>query len=76
MHIRHDINLTGAWNILNSILRKNKVRYELRLAARHEQKGEKRRRLHRERWRRRFAHEVRVFTLFLLYLSNIFVRYD
>lgn len=36
----------------------NNVRKELRLAERHEKKGEKRRRLRSERWRRKFADEV------------------
>jgi len=51
--------LNQAWNKLNNILRENNVRQELRLTIRHEQKGEKRRRLRRERWRRKFADEVR-----------------
>jgi len=57
--------LTKAWNKLNGILRENNVRKELRLTARHEQKGEKRRRLQRERWRRKFADEVRLFVQLL-----------
>lgn len=44
---------------LNQILSRNKVKAQLRRAERHEKKGEKRRRLSSERWRRQFAHEVR-----------------
>jgi Ribosomal protein S21 len=57
-------------------LARNRVRYELRLAERHEKKGVKRRRLESERWRIRFADEVRFFKivytklLFLLVLTG------
>ncbi|GJJ12391.1 hypothetical protein Clacol_006633 [Clathrus columnatus] len=57
VNLRHNYSISTAWNVLNSILRINNVRRELRLTARHEQKGEKRRRLRSQRWRRRFAHE-------------------
>ncbi|KAH9079389.1 hypothetical protein EDB83DRAFT_2342343 [Lactarius deliciosus] len=52
-------NVAEALNQLQYTLRRNRVSRELRLAARHEKKGYKRRRLSSERWRRRFAHEVR-----------------
>jgi small subunit ribosomal protein MRP21 len=51
-------NVADAYQKLNSILGRNKVRAQLRRAERHEKKGEKRRRLSSERWRRQFAHEV------------------
>ncbi|KAF8902110.1 hypothetical protein CPB84DRAFT_1776621 [Gymnopilus junonius] len=44
---------------LEAILARNKVRQQLRLTERHEKKGVKRRRLSSERWRKRFADEVR-----------------
>ncbi|KAG5643481.1 hypothetical protein DXG03_000869 [Asterophora parasitica] len=56
-------NVADAYARLNSILQRNKVRAQLRRAERHEKKGEKRRRLESERWRRQFAHEVRSFAL-------------
>ncbi|KAI0062285.1 hypothetical protein BV25DRAFT_666288 [Artomyces pyxidatus] len=49
----------GALALLQACLQRNKVYTELRMTTRHEQKGEKRRRLRSERWRRRFANEVR-----------------
>ncbi|PPQ78104.1 hypothetical protein CVT25_015638 [Psilocybe cyanescens] len=52
-------NLSSAFKKLDSILARNKVRYELRLAERHEKKGVKRRRLQSQRWKNRFANEVR-----------------
>ncbi|KAI9509360.1 hypothetical protein F5148DRAFT_978358, partial [Russula earlei] len=52
-------DVADALNRLQYALRRNRVLPELRLAARHEKKGYKRRRLNSERWRRRFAHEVR-----------------
>jgi len=52
-------DLAGAYGSLTTILRRNTVPYELRMSDRHEKKGVKRRRLSSERWRRRFAHEVR-----------------
>ncbi|KAF9464675.1 hypothetical protein BDZ94DRAFT_1307667 [Collybia nuda] len=54
-----DGNVGDAYQRLNQILSRNKVRAQLRRAERHEKKGEKRRRLSSERWRRQFAHEVR-----------------
>ena len=50
--------MAEAYRRLTNILQRNKVRPQLRLAERHEKKGEKRRRLSSERWRKRFAHEV------------------
>jgi ribosomal protein S21 len=44
---------------LNLILQRNGVRRELKRAERHEKKGVKRRRLSSQRWRTKFAHEVR-----------------
>ncbi|KAI0006012.1 hypothetical protein BJV74DRAFT_13670 [Russula compacta] len=52
-------NVADALNKLQYTLQRNRVVSELRLAARHEKKGYKRRRLSSERWRKRFAHEVR-----------------
>jgi ribosomal protein S21 len=52
-------NVADALNKLQYTLQRNRVMSELRLGARHEKKGYKRRRLSSERWRRRFAHEVR-----------------
>ncbi|KAH9951322.1 hypothetical protein B0H21DRAFT_818376 [Amylocystis lapponica] len=49
----------GAFGKLRRILSQNSVMQELRMAERHEKKGDKRRRLKSQRWRRRFAHEVR-----------------
>jgi ribosomal protein S21 len=51
-------NVAEALNTLQYTLQRNRVAMELRLTARHEKKGYKRRRLSSERWRRRFAHEV------------------
>ncbi|KAI0306597.1 hypothetical protein B0F90DRAFT_1623388 [Multifurca ochricompacta] len=52
-------NVADILNKLQYTLQRNRVVPELRLAARHEKKGYKRRRLSSERWRKRFAHEVR-----------------
>ncbi|KAF8894592.1 hypothetical protein BD779DRAFT_1467185 [Infundibulicybe gibba] len=52
-------NVAEAYKQLENILSRNKVKAQLRLAARHEKKGVKRRRLSSERWRKNFAHEVR-----------------
>lgn len=52
-------NLSAAFKRLDTILSRNKVRAQAIQSERHEQKGAKRRRLSSERWRRRFAHEVR-----------------
>ncbi|KAL6308992.1 hypothetical protein BKA93DRAFT_821826 [Sparassis latifolia] len=49
----------SAYIRLMRIIRNNKLIREMVAARRHEKKGEKRRRLKSERWRRRFAHEVR-----------------
>ncbi len=49
---------------------KNNVWAELRKTARHERKGEKRRRLQSERWRRRFKEEVRTSRILLPYHLN------
>jgi ribosomal protein S21 len=51
-------NVADALNKLQYTLQRNRVFSELKLAARHEKKGYKLRRLSSERWRRRFAHEV------------------
>jgi len=51
-------NVADALNKLQYSLQRNRVASELRLTARHEKKGYKRRRLSSQRWRRRFAHEV------------------
>jgi len=51
-------NVADALNKLQYTLQRNRVVTELRLTARHEKKGYKRRRLSSQRWRRRFAHEV------------------
>jgi ribosomal protein S21 len=48
-----------AYKRLGRILSMNTVVRELRAGERHEKVGPKRRRLRSERWRRRFAHEVR-----------------
>ncbi|KAG7092434.1 hypothetical protein E1B28_008790 [Marasmius oreades] len=54
-----DGNIQEAFRRLSTILSRNKVAKQLRMAERHEKKGVKRRRLESERWRRLFAHEVR-----------------
>jgi small subunit ribosomal protein MRP21 len=48
-----------AYRRLQAVLRRNNVMFELRRNERHERKGDKRRRLSSQRWRKRFAHEVR-----------------
>lgn len=50
--------MAEAYQKLHNILQRNKVRPQLKLAERHEKKGEKRRRLSSERWRKQFAHEA------------------
>jgi len=55
--VRREVGL--ALNRLRRIITTNHLIRELRSTERHEKKGEKRRRLRSERWRRRFAHEVR-----------------
>ncbi|KIJ69439.1 hypothetical protein HYDPIDRAFT_145509, partial [Hydnomerulius pinastri MD-312] len=52
-------NLNYALIKLGRRLKSNNVYRELRLASRHEKKGDKRARLSSERWRKRFADEVR-----------------
>ncbi|KAF9564658.1 hypothetical protein CPC08DRAFT_734350 [Agrocybe pediades] len=52
-------NLSATFRKLDAILARNQVRKQLRLTERHEKKGVKRRRLSSERWRKRFADEVR-----------------
>jgi ribosomal protein S21 len=54
-------NVNDAYRTLMRRLSGNNVMKELRQAARHEKKGDKRRRLQSERHRRRFAAEVRFF---------------
>lgn len=51
-------NVADAYNRLDKILKRNRVKRTLKLTERHEKKGVKRRRLKSERWRRRFANEV------------------
>ncbi|KZT11395.1 uncharacterized protein LAESUDRAFT_692200 [Laetiporus sulphureus 93-53] len=55
----HNHEVGAAFTALRRIMSANAVARELRLVQRHEKKGVKRRRLKSERWRRRFAHEVR-----------------
>ena len=68
-------NLADAFKKLDSILGRNRVRAQVRMDERHEQKGAKRRRLSSERWRKRFAHEVSGFismhVLFCLILLKV-----
>lgn len=52
-----DVN--ESYKQLQRRLKGNNVRKELLQTVRHEKKGVKRRRLTSERWRRRFAEEVR-----------------
>ncbi|KAG6897800.1 hypothetical protein C0992_010876 [Termitomyces sp. T32_za158] len=52
-------NVGDAYSRLQTILYRNRVQIQLRQTERHEKKGVKRRRLCSERWRKRFAHEVR-----------------
>ncbi|TFY81017.1 hypothetical protein EWM64_g2998 [Hericium alpestre] len=56
--VRHG-QTAAALSELQRILGRNKVQHELRMTARHEKKGYKRRRLASESWRRNFANEVR-----------------
>ena len=51
-------DIASASRKISQILADNNVWKELRMAARHERKGEKRRRLRSERWRRMFKNEV------------------
>ncbi|KAJ7285859.1 hypothetical protein C8J57DRAFT_650695 [Mycena rebaudengoi] len=48
-----------AYLMLNRCLSRNEVRRTLRMTARHEKKGVKRRRITSEQWRKHFANEVR-----------------
>lgn len=57
MHVKKDVG--DALRMLDGILSRNKVKYQLRMTERHEKKGYKRRRLASERWRNQFANEVR-----------------
>ena len=52
-------DIADAFKKLAVRLSRNRVRPELWLTERHEKKGAKRRRLKSERWRIRFADEVR-----------------
>lgn len=52
-------NVAFSMRVLDTILQKNKVRQMLRQQQRHEKRGEKLRRLRSQRWRKRFADEVR-----------------
>lgn len=54
-------DIGNAFRRLDTIMSKNNVWTELRKTARHERKGEKRRRLESERFRRRFKEEVRSY---------------
>jgi len=54
-----DDGVAEAWSKLTSRLKRNNVYADFKRNERHEKKGVKRRRLESERWRRRFAHEVR-----------------
>lgn len=56
-------DVASAFARLNRIIMTNRVVPELRQHARHERAGAKRNRLASERWRRRFAHEVRPFLI-------------
>lgn len=58
-----DGNVAEAYKKLETILGRNKVRAQLRLAERHEKKGAKRRRLSSERWRKQFSHEASFTTV-------------
>ena len=51
-------NVADAYNRLEKILRRNRIKRAIKLTERHEKRGVKRRRLESERWRRRFANEV------------------
>ncbi|KIJ17389.1 hypothetical protein PAXINDRAFT_168067 [Paxillus involutus ATCC 200175] len=52
-------NLQAAFLKLNRRIRSNNMFKEVKLASRHEKRGDKRARLSSERWRKRFADEVR-----------------
>ncbi|GJE95119.1 ribosomal protein S21/MRP21 [Phanerochaete sordida] len=59
-YINPQTSLGQAYTKLRNTIRSNNLFREVKLQARHEKKGYKRRRLESERWRRRFAHEVRM----------------
>lgn len=59
-----------AYLMLNRCLSRNEVRRTLRMTARHEKKGVKRRRITSEQWRKHFANEV--WTIFQLTDSSDF----
>lgn len=67
VHVARD--LAGAFKRLDSILSRNKVRTQALQSERHEQKGAKRRRLSSERWRKRFAHEVRLAYSYFIFID-------
>jgi hypothetical protein len=67
VHVSRD--LAGAFRRLDSILSRNKVRTQALQSERHEQKGAKRRRLSSERWRKRFAHEVRLAYSYFIFID-------
>jgi len=52
-------DISRAMNSLSTRLRANRVQKTWKYQMRHEKKGVKRRRLKSERWRRRFADEIR-----------------
>jgi len=53
-------DVAAALGKMKRIVMSNRVAAELRQYSRHERAGAKRNRLTSERWRRRFAHEVRM----------------
>ncbi|KAH9842814.1 uncharacterized protein C8Q71DRAFT_734684 [Rhodofomes roseus] len=53
-------DVASAFGRLARIVKNNRMFLELRQYERHERRGAKRSRLKSERWRRRFAHEVRM----------------
>ncbi|KAF9532956.1 hypothetical protein CPB83DRAFT_846669 [Crepidotus variabilis] len=59
VEIKTNGDLATAYRQLDGILARNKVRWTLKMTERHEKPGVKRRRLSSERWRKRFANEVR-----------------
>ncbi|EPT05983.1 hypothetical protein FOMPIDRAFT_1110647 [Fomitopsis schrenkii] len=56
----HQGDVASAFARINRTIMTNRIVPELRQHARHERAGAKRNRLTSERWRRRFAHEVRM----------------
>jgi hypothetical protein len=55
-------DVANAYRRLNAIIARNNVRRELSKTARHEKRGDKRRRLASQQWRTRFSHEVCSYT--------------